>query len=286
MPFTNLSDLPTEVILLIGNYLPFRLGLPSDALNKTMFAIFQTPDSIATRAITYYASLKESLVYESYRSEPGQHLVIQAIHERLRRYDPSVNVDLCFAYFVMLDVSLTPLEAAAFVGNLESVCALLELGAKPQGDASRLQGFPLFYACEGGRGRLEIARLLLDKGADVIDPHGRALTMCVENGNVELVQLLLNHGAGRNGLIDRALVVAAENSQVYVAKVLVAHGADVPLDLNQALWTAVWAGCLEMVKFLLENGADSEPNTPLKEQALEDAEIFGHVDVLEFLRVH
>ncbi|KAJ3301117.1 hypothetical protein HDU93_006921, partial [Gonapodya sp. JEL0774] len=89
----NLLDLAPETILLIGEYLPFRLGMPTGALNRTLATIFRVRDSIAARAVAHFRSPTETLLWESARPEPGQHMVIRAIHERLVQWLPDLNLE-------------------------------------------------------------------------------------------------------------------------------------------------------------------------------------------------
>ncbi|KAJ3329067.1 hypothetical protein HDU93_001155 [Gonapodya sp. JEL0774] len=281
---TNLTDLPTESILLIADYLPYRLGLPIGALNKALVGIFRNPDSIAVRAISHYATPTSTLVWESMRSEPGQHLVIRAIHERLLHCHPGLIVDDCELFLSKYHINMTPLQAAAFVGNTESVHALLELGAKADGTDWRDQGHPLLRACTGGH--IEVVRLLLENGAASNEPRGWSLAKCVEKGNIDLVRLLLNGGAEVNYGDGRALTLAAGYGYFDIAKLLVDQGAHVDLNDNSALWAAVRTGGIRMVKFLLESGADPKADSPHKRGAIKEAGLNGHGDTIKFLRAH
>ncbi|KAJ3335190.1 hypothetical protein HDU93_006222 [Gonapodya sp. JEL0774] len=305
-PPPNLTDLPTETILHLGDYLPFRLGLPTGALNRSLAEIFRTPQSIAARAIAHFTTPARTLLWESARTEPGQHRVIKAVHERLLRRHPDLNLEMpaddnilrgALQYQTMVvsfgdpqrvKATMTPLMAAVSVGNVQSVLALLELGANPQGEGWRL-GHPLVLACAGES--LEVVRLLLEKGGHSEKSHGPLLSLCSSMGKVDHVQLLLNHGADPNvgalgGLSVTALILAAQQGHLDIVKLLVDHGADVSQRNNSALWYAVRRGGLEMVKFLLKNGADSKANSPHKRGAFKDAEKNGHEDVLKYIRAY
>ncbi|KAJ3335191.1 hypothetical protein HDU93_006223 [Gonapodya sp. JEL0774] len=294
----NLTDLPTETILLVGDHLPFRLGLPTGALCKSLADIFRAPQSIAARAIAHFRTPAKTLLWESARTEPGQHRVIKAIHERLLRRHQDLDLEKpgddnvvrgevdyhrmnSFVDPRRVRPTMIPLMAAVTVGNIQSILALLELGANPQGKG----GLPLFLACGGQN--LEVARLLLEKGADSNKPDGKPLAISSSGGKVELVQLLLDHGADPNfGSSGPALTLAVRHGHVHITKLLVDHGADVNQYSNSALWFAVRGGGLEMVKFLLENGADSKANSPLKRGAFKDAEMNGHGDVVKYIQAH
>jgi ankyrin repeat protein len=90
-----------------------------------------------------------------------------------------------------------PLGLASFFGHLELVEYFLAQGAEvntPSRNGLRVR--PLNSAAAGQR--LEIARLLLEHGADANARQGEDFTplhAAAENGQVEMVRLLLDHGA-------------------------------------------------------------------------------------------
>ena len=78
---------------------------------------------------------------------------------------------------------------------------------------------PLMVACKNGY--LEIAKLLLQEGADVNfenNLHHSALVKAAEGGSVEVVKLLLEHGASKGN--KSALTVACEQGRIEVVEVL------------------------------------------------------------------
>jgi ankyrin repeat protein len=94
----------------------------------------------------------------------------------------------------------TPLHLAAYFGGAVVVRALLDAGADPDAPARSAAGMRALHsaAATGGRGDVEVARLLLDAGADVnARQHGgyTALHAAAHNGNAELVDLLVERGA-------------------------------------------------------------------------------------------
>ena len=89
---------------------------------------------------------------------------------------------------------------------------------------------PLAYAVK--HGSIDVARYLIEKGADINDDevYPSPLKIAVRNKNVEMTSLLLDNGA----IVD---ICDAKHST--------------PLQ-----W-AVFGGCEEIVKLLLDNGADA-----------------------------
>ncbi|KAJ3328038.1 hypothetical protein HDU93_001705, partial [Gonapodya sp. JEL0774] len=122
---TRLTDLPTEILLRIGQCLPHRLGFPSGALNKRLSAIFRTPSNIAIRAIAHHKSCARALVRESSRYEHDQNLVVEAIYQKGISGSPSFHVN------EIVDNHRGParnaLIASVETGNIKVVATLLKL---------------------------------------------------------------------------------------------------------------------------------------------------------------
>jgi ankyrin repeat protein len=98
------------------------------------------------------------------------------------------------------------LGLAAFFKHLEAVRLLLARGAYTNQESRHAQIVvrPIHSAAADG-GSTEIARLLLDAGADVSakQPGGfTPLHAAAQGGNVELVELLLERGADRDARLD------------------------------------------------------------------------------------
>lgn len=127
------------------------------------------------------------------------------------------------------------LTIAAALGDMDRVTALLDRdpacirGSRPNGKRALSAAITF--------GHREIARLLLDRGADPSwpesdAPHGAALHAAARAGDRELVELLLAHGADPNSHVDSA------GNAVYAAKtpelraLLMARGGTLdPYDL-------------------------------------------------------
>lgn len=120
-------------------------------------------------------------------------------------------------------------------GDVRAVKAELDKGTNPN-DLPLLQYEPIAPLCAAAAdGKLDIVRLLLDRGADVNSGDGWDFT---------------------------PLAAAATNNQIEVMKLLITRGAivnDFGDGGSYSLWRAAVEGKLEAVKFLLAHGAN--PNT-------------------------
>jgi len=147
-------------------------------------------------------------------------------------------------------------------GDVVACRRLLEAGADPNQTRGKLARTPLHIAAKGGRE--EIARLLLQHGADVdaSHPFGASLASAAEAGHEGVVRLLLQHGAtpvpdstGRG-----ALHWAAMRGHAGVIRVLLASGfgPDTPElgTRHTPLHKAAAFGELDAVNALIEGGAD------------------------------
>ena len=138
----------------------------------------------------------------------------------------------------------TPLCDAARLGCTRSVTFLLENGADVN-----LPGWhdmtPLMFACGFGKKKgLQIARQLIETGANVNhvrESDGNTALSCSISGlNPEIIQLLIDHGAdvdGPPGTSQTALMLAARHNNVGALKVLIDNGADRTLTCKLS-----WAG--------------------------------------------
>jgi Ankyrin repeats (3 copies)/Ankyrin repeats (many copies) len=114
-------------------------------------------------------------------------------------------------------------------------------------------------------GHLDVARLLLDHGADINskDNNGKTpLVAAYHSNNLEAMRLLLERGADANTECDGFGLVlhdASYNGQAEVIELLLRHNADVNAR-SSTNWTPLhWAsrsGHSEVIQLLLDNGAD------------------------------
>lgn len=158
----------------------------------------------------------------------------------------------------------TPLGKAVAAEDIDEVLALLNAGERPDNSEGDVRGItPLFIAVEDGN--IEIARALLDFGADVnfTTDRGRTPLMQIDDdATPELVRLLLSYKARVNVPDEDGntpLILAAGEVEDEVLKLLIEAGADVNAANKSgrtALMRAAWDEDLEHVRILLAAGAD------------------------------
>lgn len=186
----------------------------------------------------------------------------------------------------------TPLHYAAFYGLLSIVKYLID---KPlQLQDVHLRGFddestPLHVA--SSQGHVEVARILLDHGADatVQDKYGwTPLHKASEGGHAEVVLLLLEYDP--NATTQDNLGLTPFTGDVTVTPVPVKHGANATAR-NKLGSTPLHQACrsgqvqLEVARILLDHGADVKAQDKYGWTPLHEASSGGHTElVLTLLR--
>jgi ankyrin repeat protein/beta-lactamase regulating signal transducer with metallopeptidase domain len=170
---------------------------------------------------------------------------------------------------------LSPLLRAAHQGDLDEIQRLLDAGADPnftetlEGRWRDVQRSALGGAARGGH--LEVARLLLDRGARVdLTPRGDAspLMIAAGHGHEGLVRLLLARGADPNRVVEgdgTPLIAAVRGGEVEIVRLLLAEGAepDVYVEGDESpLYHAIEGGDPDIVRLLLDYGADPNAEWP------------------------
>ncbi|TVY40593.1 Ankyrin [Lachnellula subtilissima] len=178
------------------------------------------------------------------------------------------------------------LKEAIVAGNVEIVKLILGLGGIRYDLSGVSDWFSWRGALAGRKFSVEIARVLVDVGADVCgkiihaypDSNSFALTSAISRGDHELTQYLLSVGADVNPGNRESLEMAVTTGQVNLLRLLLDHGADVnavgdshrfrttsdtfdsPRIVGTALQVAAARGYIEMVELLLQAGsAINEP---------------------------
>jgi cytochrome c len=132
----------------------------------------------------------------------------------------------------------------------------------------------------------------LDNGADVNEIDGvTALYIAVEAGNIELAKLLIDRGADVNLPVKfkrTPLYAAAFGGFPDLVKLLLDSGADPnqPAKSQTVLHVAANNGCLQCVIYLVEAGADVNALTRNLVPPIHFAVRNGHDDVVAYLRDH
>jgi ankyrin repeat protein len=163
----------------------------------------------------------------------------------------------------------TPLHSAAFNGMLEIAKVLLDHGANANVE-NKQGGTPLHQVAQGTYGSQEhgvaIAQLLLKHGVDIHAQdtyHVTALSLAVFSERLEIVRLLLDRGADPNVGKDQGWTLLhlvslgksnSEEHGVGIARLLLERGADVNArmkDMTTPLHSAAFKGRLAIAQVLL-----------------------------------
>jgi len=157
---------------------------------------------------------------------------------------------------------------AADVGDVEAVKRMISRGAKVD-ELNYLGAPPLQYAV--ARGHIEIARILVDNGADVnfrIKEGGTPLMGAATCLKPRSIEFLLSKGADPNKKGDGGLFplacpfqpdVAAVDKQIECIRLLVSAGAQIDDRADSGftpLMKAAWFGNTQAAEELLRLGAD------------------------------
>ncbi|TVY50444.1 Ankyrin repeat domain-containing protein 50 [Lachnellula cervina] len=204
------------------------------------------------------------------------------------------------------------LKEAIIAGNTETVQLILGLG-EIKYNLSGVSGWPSWrQALLKGKFSTEIARLLVEIGADVcgeiIDGQYESfpLDAAIFRGDFELAQYLLSVGADVNPGNRGYLGMAVTTGQINILRLLLDHGADVhvvydssekphefgkyditenPRIVGTALQAAAARGCIEMVKMLLQAGSaiNKPAHSEYGKTALYAAVDAGFINIVELL---
>jgi ankyrin repeat protein len=184
----------------------------------------------------------------------------------------------------------TQLHYCAIEGHTSSVKRLLSIRYIDVNARSRQRSTPLHFAAQDGH--IEIAQLLIEKGADVnakVDDGRTPVFRPTQEGHVEIVRLLVHSGADVNARdIDGStpLHSASIFGHVEIARLLIENGADVNARDNIE-WTplhfAALEGHVEIARLLIENRADVNARTNDGWTPLLLAAQHGHIDILHLL---
>ncbi len=156
---------------------------------------------------------------------------------------------------------ISPIHAAAYLGDIEKVRTLTKEGADV--NAKWNSDTPLCVAVDGGQ--MDIVELLIAKGADVnAGDDSTPLHMAAWHGSEEIARLLIDKGANihaESSLGFTPVYFAAICDHKAVIDLLLSKGADINAKERRgmtALHHKAWQGNSNMMEFLLARGADIE----------------------------
>ncbi|CAE7448019.1 ANKRD50 [Symbiodinium sp. KB8] len=194
-------------------------------------------------------------------------------------------------YAATSETQVDEFTTASAAGSVSQVEALLQKPLHP--DVVDVRGrSPLGMAC--WRGKLKVARVLLEAGADKNFANNRgntALILASGRGYLEVARLLLNAGADKNLANNdgvTALMAASRKGRsqrgcIEVVSLLLEASADKDSADNEgksAIMHASHEGRTSVVRLLLEAGADKNSVDRRGSTALMAAAVGGHAKLL------
>jgi ankyrin repeat protein len=187
-----------------------------------------------------------------------------------------------------------PLHNAAYLGNLEIVDILLKKGAVSLNEGNFRGQTPLHFACE--RGYLEVAKRLLDAGADIEarDMVGRTPLMTTGiSKNIRIAKNLIKKGSDINAVAKRGpatyttLTVAAMYGFKDLVDLLVDKDASISKDtLEPTLAFAAQMGHPRLFEYVLKNGVDLAVVREKDPSFVFNVAAGGSVDIMKALLDH
>ena len=205
----------------------------------------------------------------------------------------SFSALLVFAAFI---ISASPnaraqdIYISSYRGDLETVKRLLAEDPDLINSRNSVGRFPLEMAAQTGQ--IEVARYLLDKGADVNMNRGGATALhmaSIYGGNTELISLLLEAGADINAKTgDGAtpLNLAVIGKQKEIAELLLDNGGEINLenqDFTRLLYLSASAGIKRIADMALERDVDFSFRTGTGDTMLHAASEGGILSLVEMI---
>jgi ankyrin repeat protein len=180
------------------------------------------------------------------------------------------------------------MHVAAYLGDIDKVKSFIETGTSVNVELGRGGRTPLYLAVKNKH--KDVAKLLIDKGADVSSIH--LLYYASWYGYRDFVELFIQKGADANSKNwgESPSHYAVWGGHADILELLLAHGAD-PDVKDRWAWSLLHhtagSGSTDMTRLLLDNGADVNAKTDKGgETPLHGAVEKGHAAVAKLLIIH
>jgi len=163
------------------------------------------------------------------------------------------------------DNKINEFFAAVICGDIEKTENLIKQGIDVNVRVRSHGITPLCYAKN-----VEIAKLLIENGADVNAKNNVGETPLFKTQSVEIAKLFIENGADVNAKSNYWGTPLFYEEDVEIAKLLIVNGANVNVKNNKGETPLFYAEDAEIAKLLIENGADvnaknDDGETPLFE---------------------
>ena len=191
----------------------------------------------------------------------------------------------------------TPLHHAVMNNSIEMVKLLIENGADINVNANDEIDYPISLAIEGRRSNEEIAKVLIEAGADLelFNVESSIINSIIREGSMELIGFVLNHAEKTKpdyyyGFLHKAIRFGwhRKEGNLELIKFILESGYDIhtvyPYDGNpgSAIHLAAESN-IEEFKLLLEYGADLNSKTENNRTLLHSSAYGNSLEISKFL---
>jgi ankyrin repeat protein len=147
------------------------------------------------------------------------------------------------------------LVQASREGNCAAVASMAALV-----DVDLARGQALYEAVR--HGHTDVAKILIEGGADAGLRRGLLIKMAAFSGNADLLRLMLEHSGHvcEDSEFAYAERMAAARGHTHVMQLLIARGMDVASRGGAALQVSAQNGHVDIVRMLLDHNADATAN--------------------------
>ncbi|MBI5570107.1 MAG: ankyrin repeat domain-containing protein [Desulfomonile tiedjei] len=261
-------------------------GYWKDSIGKAAFIVDSTEKRDTDRARVQF-SVSEAEKHAIRKRVISENIAKYVIQD----FEPNPDSALTVAFTkrqLGMSGDVNELIHAAMNGRLEQVQALLKKGV----DVNASSGFggqsPLMSAAYGGH--LKVAKLLVEKGADVNAETKDGKTALKEalgqawlgRGQLEVAKFLRDRGAKPKTLSVAAFVGDMDTVQALAADGVDSNAKDT-LDEPAPLKAAAMGDRTDVVKFLLDKGFPVDAKSKQGQTALMVAAAAGHAEVVQLL---